>query len=260
MGVSFTDRNLRKNKMKIDVTKLTEEQKYELEIYHKTDTSFDHLKLKSFYGRIAREQNSYIASKVTGKKVLDAGAGYGFLTRILLDAGFEVVAIDPNEECGQLAKQWYGVDVLRQEIYNVKFPDKYFDTVILREVVEHLDFERALEEIDRITARELIIFQSNLNLILQFSRFITRHKEFNERNMNYYVSTLENAGYTVEKVSYRDVIAFPLSGGFVTRQWFPENQLLQNWLIKADGLLNRFLKMTGLQSFFCWRFMIYASK
>jgi len=92
--------------MKIDVTKLTEEQKYELEIYHKTDTSFDHLKLKSFYGRIAREQNSYIASKVTGKKILDAGAGYGFLTRILLDAGFEVVAIDPNEECGQLAKQW----------------------------------------------------------------------------------------------------------------------------------------------------------
>ena len=39
------------------------------------------------------------------EKILDAGAGYGFLTRILLDAGFEVVAIDPNEECSQLAKQ-----------------------------------------------------------------------------------------------------------------------------------------------------------
>lgn len=246
--------------MKIDVTNLTEEQKYELEIYHKTDTSFDRVKLESFYGRIAREQNLYIASKITGKKVLDAGAGYGYLSRILLDAGFEVVAIDPNEECSQLAKQWYDVDVLRQEIYNVEFPDKYFDTVILREVVEHLDFERALEEINRITARELIIFQSNLNLILQLSRFLTRHKEFNERNMGYYVNTLKNAGYIVENVSYRDVIAFPLSGGYVTRQWFPENQLLQNWLIRADDLLNRFLKMTGLQTFFCWRFMICATK
>lgn len=246
--------------MKIDVTKLTEEQKYELEIYHKTDSNFDHLKLQSFYGRVAREQNLYIAGKVTGKKVLDAGAGYGFLTRILLDAGFEVVAIDPNEECCQLAKQWYDVDVLREEIYNVKFPDQYFDTVILREVVEHLDFERALEEINRITARELIIFQSNLNLILQVSRFITRHKEFNERNMDYYVYMLENAGYTVDKVSYRDTIGFPLSGGFVTRQWFPENRLLQNWLMKADDLLNRFLKITRLQRFFCWRFMIRASK
>lgn len=246
--------------MKIDVTKLTEEQKYELEIYHKTDPKFDHLKLSSFYGRIAREQNLYISSKIKGKKVLDAGAGYGFLTRILLDAGFEVSAIDPNEECGQLAKKWYDVDVLRQEIYKVDFPDRYFDTVILREVVEHLDFERALEEISRITDGELIIFQSNLNLILQVSRFLTRHKEFNERNMEYYVHTLKNAGYAVDRVFYRDVIAFPLSGGFVTRQWFPENRFLQNWLIKADDILNRLLEMTKLQRFFCWRFMIYASK
>lgn len=49
--------------MKIDVTKLTEEEKYELEIYHKTDVNFDRLKLTSFYGRIAREQNAFIASK-----------------------------------------------------------------------------------------------------------------------------------------------------------------------------------------------------
>ncbi|MBE7433588.1 MAG: class I SAM-dependent methyltransferase [Anaerolineales bacterium] len=246
--------------MKIDVTGLTEEQKYELDIYHKTDSNFDRLKLETFYGCIAWEQNEFIMRKLTGKKVLDAGAGYGLLTRMLLDASFEVIAIDPNDECGQLAKKWFDVDVLRQEIYKLEFPDRYFDTVILREVVEHLDFERALKEIVRINASELIIFQSNMNFILHVSRFITRHKEFNERSMDYYVHALQNAGYAVDKVIYRDVIAFPLSGGFVTRQWCPENRLLQYWLIKVDDLLNRFLEMISLQRFFCWRFLIRASK
>ena len=78
------------------------------------------------------------------EKILDAGAGYGFLTRILLDAGFEVVAIDPNEECSQLAKQWYGVDILRQEIYDVEFPDKYFDTVILSILILNVHWKRSI--------------------------------------------------------------------------------------------------------------------
>lgn len=201
-----------------------------------------------------------LQAKIKGKKVLDAGAGYGLLSRMLTDVGFEVTAIDPNEECGRFAKEWYGVNVLRQEIYNVETPDKYFNTVILREVVEHLDFEKALQEIDRITDSELIIFQSNLNLMLQLSRFLTRHKEFNERDLNYYVHILKHAGYRVERIFYRDVLAFPLSGGFVTRQWFPENQMMQTWLIKADNLLNKILEKIGMQRLFCWRFMIYASK
>lgn len=246
--------------MSIDVTRLTEEEKYRLDIYHKTDPGFDRLKLEAFYGRIARDQNLFIAGTLQGRRVLDAGAGYGLLSRMLADLGFDVVAIDPNEECGLLAKDWYGVDVLRQEIYQVGFPDRYFDAVVLREVVEHLDFEQALNEIKRVCSRELVIFQSNLNLALRFGRFITRHKEFNEKPLDYYVGALRQAGYAVDQITYRDVIAFPLSGGFVTRQWFPDNPRMQDWLMKFDDFLNRFLKMIGMQKYFCWRFMICASR
>lgn len=246
--------------MSFDVTKLTEEEKYRFDIYHKTDPNFDRLKLEAFYGRIARDQNLSIAGAIKGRKVLDVGAGYGLLSRMLADLGFDVAAIDPNEECSQLAKDWYGVDVLRQEIYKVEFPDRHFDAVVLREVVEHLDFEQALNEIKRVSSRELIIFQSNLNLALRISRFLTGHKEFNEKPMDYYAHMLRQAGYIIEQISYRDVIAFPLSGGFVTRQWFPDNLRMQAWLMKFDDFLNRFLKLTGLQKYFCWRFMIYASR
>lgn len=246
--------------MNFDVTKLTEEEKYQLDIYHKTDSAFDLLKLGAFYGRIARDQNLFIARVIKGRKVLDVGAGYGLLSKMLADLGFDVVAIDPNEECGQLAKDWYGVDILRQEVYKVDFPDRYFDAVVLREVVEHLDFEQALKEIKRVSSHELIIFQSNLNLALRLSRFLTGHKEFNERPMSYYIPVLRQSGYAIEQVSYRDVIAFPLSGGFVTRQWFPDNLRMQEWMLKFDDFLNQLLKLTGLQKYFCWRFMIYASR
>ena len=246
--------------MTIDVTKLTEEEKYSLDIYHKTDPAYDRGKLERFYGRIARDQNLLIAKSIKGKKVLDVGAGYGLLSRMLLDHGFDVVAIDPNEECSRLAKEWYDVDVLRQEIYEVEFPDGYFDTVILREVVEHLDVERALEEIKRVAGSELIVFQSNLHLPLRLIRWLKRHREFNEKPLEYYVQVVQAAGYKVEEVSFRDVVAFPLSGGFVTRQWFPENVRLQNGLMKLDDLLNHLLKLTGLQRFFCWRFMLYATR
>ena len=246
--------------MTFDITQLSEADKYRLEIYHTTNSVFDRQKLQTLYGRVAAMQNRLIIHSITGKKVLDVGAGYGWLARMLVDAGLDVVAIDPNEECCRFAREWYGVAVERKEIYSTGFDDARFDTVILREVVEHLNFARAMEEISRIVGHELILFQTNLNLFVKLSRALARHKEFNEQPLEYYERIIQQFGFRIEKIFFRDVIAFPLSGGFVTRQWFPDNASLQNGLLRIDEWSNRILRLVGLSEFICWRCMLYATR
>lgn len=246
--------------MTFDITQLSESDKYRLGIYHTTNPVFDKQKLQMLYGRVAALQNRLIIDSIAGKKVLDVGAGYGLLARMLVDAGLDVVAIDPNEECCRLAREWYGVYVEQKEIYSTGFGDAEFDTVILREVVEHLDFTRAMQEINRIVRHELILFQTNLNLFVKLSRALTRHKEFNEQPLEYYERIIQQFGFRIEKVLFRDLVAFPLSGGFVTRQWFPNNRSLQNCLLMVDERLNRVFQWVQIQKFFCWRYMLYATR
>ena len=124
-----------------------------------------------------------IISAVYGKKVLDVGAGYGTLSRRLKEAGFDVTAIEPNPHTREIAKKWNNVDELPFGIYQTPFADNYFDTVILRECVEHLDFPRATAEINRICSTRVLVFQTNLNPLITLARKRIGHEEFNPQKL-----------------------------------------------------------------------------
>ena len=122
-----------------DPAQMTEQELYRLNIYHSTDENHSKKQLHSLYGRVNEDQDKQIIISVHGKRVLDVGAGYGLLTRRLKDEGFDVIAIEPNLHIREIAKKWNNVDELPYGIYKTPFDDNYFDTVILRECVEHLD-------------------------------------------------------------------------------------------------------------------------
>jgi 2-polyprenyl-3-methyl-5-hydroxy-6-metoxy-1,4-benzoquinol methylase len=74
-----------------------------------------------------------------GKFVLDAGAGNGYFSRLLHDAGNSVICLEVVEELLERCRE-NGLEALMQADLNksLPFPDNTFDMVFSRTVIEHL--------------------------------------------------------------------------------------------------------------------------
>ena len=130
--------------------------------------------------------------------------------------------------------------------------------MILREVVFHLDFDRALSEISRICRKRVLVFQGNSAWLRRLGRRLWRHKEHNEKPRDFYVGALERAGFKIAALRFRDVIAFPLSGGFVGRPLVPDRPWLGNLLLTADRRLNHLVHRMHMEKAVCFRFLLAA--
>lgn len=232
----------------------------EIEIYHILNHTRNLKRISGFFGEIIQDQDRDIISLIEGKRVLDVGAGYGLLTKRLEELGYEVVGIDPNPEMIEYAKKYFSVELLKQSIYKTDFPESYFDTVILREVLPHLEFEKALIEIDRIGKGRVVIFDSLPTIILKLARVVIGHREYNQRSLKFYIGVLEDNGYKICDLLFRDVIALPLSGGFVGPLLVPKIGWVEKKIIELDKKLNLLMKKIGIQKFLCFRYLIKASK
>ncbi len=78
------------------------------------------------------------------RSVLDIGAGNGTLCRLLIDAGYEVAGVEPDEQGFEIARSHCGEAMLLNmgvedspEALLAHFPSR-FDCVVSTEVVEHL--------------------------------------------------------------------------------------------------------------------------
>ncbi|MCU0631894.1 MAG: class I SAM-dependent methyltransferase [Methanolinea sp.] len=239
---------------------LDEEDLYRLHIYHRTDHEHSYRQLQSLYGRVNADQDVTILKQVYGKRVLDVGAGYGNLSRRLLDSGFESYAIEPNRAVREVAMAWHSVEELPYSIYQTPFKNGFFDTVILRECVEHLDMPKAMKEISRICRKRVLIFQTNLNPLISGLRGILGHQEYNPQKLRYYENCAAFYGFSSQTVQFRDILAFPLSGGYVSHQLVPRERFLEESIMKTDAILSQFLRKLRIDSMVSWRFLLVADK
>jgi SAM-dependent methyltransferase len=92
-----------------------------------------------------------------GKRVLDVGCGSGIWTDFLSRRGFKVVGIDfVGEFIKQAQKEKKGRFILGKA-EEIPFNDKSFDTVLLINLLEHVDDDlRVLKEAARVGKRILI--------------------------------------------------------------------------------------------------------
>lgn len=96
---------------------------------------------QTIYGQHADKVKAWIRKG----KTLDIGAGDGLITSLLGAEG-----IDDNELAVKLAKE-KKADVRLGDAYNLKYPAKTFDNVLMADVIEHLEFpEKTIKEIKRI--------------------------------------------------------------------------------------------------------------
>ena len=112
-----------------------------------------------------------ILAQVGGPRILDAGCGEGITLQKLIE-GFpeaEIEAVDIDSEnvriCGE-----HGLRVRQASLYDLPYKDASFDTVLLVEVIEHLDApEKALAELARVTrlgGRFIIVYPVDWAMLL----------------------------------------------------------------------------------------------
>lgn len=102
----------------------------------------------------------------TGKKVLDLGAGTGFVSREIAKFAEEVYALDISDlmikkiDVLNKKKNFKNIIPVKGDAHNLNFEDNFFDTVITRLTFHHLkDVKKTLREIKRVLKNfaELII-------------------------------------------------------------------------------------------------------
>ena len=79
-----------------------------------------------------------IVEKTHGPTALDIGAGVGNLAIKLQEKGILVTCVDVKEEYVEHMRR-LGLHALKIDGTKLPFPDKLFDTVILSEIVEHME-------------------------------------------------------------------------------------------------------------------------
>jgi SAM-dependent methyltransferase len=85
-----------------------------------------------------------------GHRVLNAGAGSGSFSRKLDAQGFEVTSVDASPAAVELLSELPGQSALA-DVTDLPFRDRTFDAVVLGEVLEHVQDDRAgLAEVARV--------------------------------------------------------------------------------------------------------------
>jgi len=107
--------------------------------------------------RIATQRYLEFFSNRVGKTILDVGCEYGAYSEPLNKAGLYCVGIDLSVNYLKEAKL-VGVDVVVMDAGHLGFCDKAFDTVLMRDVIEHLEKpEQAVNEAARVSRQNLLV-------------------------------------------------------------------------------------------------------
>ena len=82
----------------------------------------------------------------SGKKALDIGSGHGRIVSYLLEKGYDVTAVDFNDDfCEELKRKFPSVRVLQEDVRNLDFDEsERLDVVTCIELVQNLNKDELL--------------------------------------------------------------------------------------------------------------------
>lgn len=140
------------------------------------------------------------------KKVLDIGCWTGQFEQLAVKHAKEIWGIDPGLEAVKLAKKLVPKAKFKAgNALDLKFKDKYFDTVTILDVIEHISRgteSKCLNEIYRVLKPNghLIISTPHshpLSILLDPAYFLIGHRHYSENRLK---SLLSSNGFKVVKV------------------------------------------------------------
>jgi ubiquinone/menaquinone biosynthesis C-methylase UbiE len=221
------------------------------------------LRLDRFYGRVDERLNARIAGWISGDTVLDLGCGFGPLTEFLRRKGTNATGIDLLESCVEEGRKRYPEADLRvAKSEDLEFPDKSFDTVVLKDVIHHVyeedDIAAFLAGVRRVARRRLVILDPNPMFILLLARRLIGHIDPVCSPADA-VRVVTAAGFKVVKLEYSELFAFPMSGGYVGPVLVPSRpRWVGSAILALDKALMGLARLLGLGRFVGWRYLLVA--
>ncbi|MCX7996796.1 MAG: class I SAM-dependent methyltransferase [Patescibacteria group bacterium] len=166
-----------------------------------------------------RNRNMYelVLSLVTGKTLLDIGCGALHFLQKAKENGMTVEGLEPDEKLVSFGRKLYGnvgkihsLDIL--QLSNIR---KKYDSITMIDVLEHIeDDHRALKEIKRLIApggKLIILVPAFQFLYSERDASIGHFRRYSQSRLQ---KTLEDSGYTVERIFYWNMIGFLVYGFF----------------------------------------------
>ncbi|MBI1862734.1 class I SAM-dependent methyltransferase [Candidatus Microgenomates bacterium] len=152
-----------------------------------------------------------VIAKYAGKRILDVGCSHGTYVNTLNSRGYEAIGCDllSYDDWKKHPRGTFKVS----DIYDLSYKNRSVDTVLLFEVLEHLEHPSdALKEIGRVASKNVIISVPNCDLPSVFinSKLVYYHY-YDRTHINFFtVSSLtelliEN-GYNIDLIKRFDPI------------------------------------------------------
>ncbi|MEW5920313.1 MAG: methyltransferase domain-containing protein [Bacillota bacterium] len=90
---------------------------------------------------VRHQQKDYIEKFLTNKKgkILDIGSFEGYFLNLFKVDGWETLGVEPSVEGAKICIERYGIKVYNDMFENLSLPEKEFDVISIRHVLEHVD-------------------------------------------------------------------------------------------------------------------------
>lgn len=224
-----------------------------------------HQRLASLWGSIDRQHNEIIAERLSGKRVLDVGCGYGSLVAYLSDSGWDAQGVDYDNASIDIARSLF--PRARVGSTNAEdlgdYPDHCFDSIVLKDCMHHLvgegDVDKAFASFRRVLvpSGRIVILDPNPTLIVRTARKLISHVD-PEASLACTLRVLERHGFAVRGVAFYETIGLPLSGGYVGVRLVPNVRVLNGFVSGLNRALSGFVNACRLGRQFCWRYVVDA--
>jgi SAM-dependent methyltransferase len=144
--------------------------------------------------------------------IIDHGAGTGGLSTALLGAGHhDVVSVEPDPQLGDVLNEKFGADRVflgTLDDYLAKHGPASVDTIVSSNVLEHIADDvgclQVMHELLRPGGCVGLYLPARPELFGSLDRMVGHHRRYTKPELG---GKLERAGFHVERVSYRNLVA-----------------------------------------------------
>jgi SAM-dependent methyltransferase len=158
---------------------------------------------RSVNGRLHHERVAHLKKYLVGKKILDAGCGGGAYVDFLSRAGFDATGVDNHTQFLAVAGAGHFQGTFVEgDLTDLPFPDKTFETTYCFDVLEHVDDVRALEQLERVTSRRILVAVPREDDVMNKYSLTFFHYQDKTHLRNY---TEESLGRLLSAVPHKNV-------------------------------------------------------